>query len=62
MGKDELRKELFDLRMQLQLLKMERKEEDERVKVVEDKIQEVRKQIALNVLAEEKEKKNGKRI
>ena len=62
MEKEYLRKELYNLRMQLTFAKMERKENDERVVDIQNKIQTVRKQIADKDLIEEKEKRNGKKV
>ena len=62
MEKEYLRKELYNLRMQLTFIKMERKENDERVVDIQNKIQTVRKQIAEKDLIEEKEKRNGKKV
>ena len=61
MNKEEFRKELYDLRMKLQLLKMERIENDPRVEEVENKIKDVRRQFAQTIVAEREEIKNGKR-
>ncbi len=62
MEKEYLRKELYNLRMELTFIKMERKENDERVVDIQNKIQTVRKQIADKDLIEEKEKRNGKKV
>ena len=42
----ELRDELYNLRLQLELIKKERIEDDERIKVIESKISDVRRKIA----------------
>ena len=44
--RQELRTELYQLRMKLQLLKMERIENDPRIEEVENKIKDVRRQFA----------------
>ena len=58
--RQELRKELYQLRMKLQLLKMERIENDPRVEEVENKIKDVRRKFAQTIVAEREEKSNGK--
>ena len=42
----ELRDELYNLRLQLELIKKERIENDERIKIIESKISDVRRKIA----------------
>ena len=58
----ELRDKLFELRMKLQLIKMERIENDERVLEIQNEIDEVRKQIKLEFIESEEKKRNGKTI
>lgn len=62
MNKEELRKELFDLRLKLQMLKMEKVSSDQRVVEVEKRIKEVRREFAKCALAERKEDERGKKV
>ena len=58
----ELRDELYRLRLQLELIKKERIEEDERIKEIETKISAVRRQIAQELIEHKEDIKNGKTI
>lgn len=60
--REELRKELFDLRMKLQLLRMEGIQSDNRVTEVEERIKEVKKQMAKEYIEFKENERNEKRI
>ena len=58
----ELRDELYKLRLRLEIIKKERVENDLRVKDLESRINNVRRQIAQELLNNKEGVKDGKRI
>ena len=58
----ELRDELYILRLQLELTKKEGKGNEEKIKVINSKISDVRSKIAKAILEEQKGVKDGKSI
>ena len=58
----ELRDELYNLRLQLELIKKERLENDIRVQEIESKISEVRKRIAQELIDNKENIKHGKKF
>ena len=59
--REELRKELLDLRIKLELTKKERVESDPRVDDLKNQIHDIRKQYAREIL-QERDEENGKKI
>jgi len=60
--REELRKELFELRLKLDLTRKERVESDKRVDDIKNKINEVKKEYAREVLRERESEENGKKL
>ena len=58
----ELRDELYNLRLQLELIKKERIENDIRVQEIESKISDVRKRIAQELIDNKENIKHGKKF
>ena len=58
----ELRDELYNLRLQLELIKKERIENDIRVQEIESKISDVRKRIAQELIDNKEDIKHGKKF
>ena len=58
----ELRDELYNLRLQLELIKKERIENDIRVQEIESKISDVRKKIAQELIDNKENIKHGKKF
>ena len=58
----ELRDELYNLRLKLELIKKERIENDIRVQEIESKISDVRKRIAQELIDNKENIKHGKKF
>jgi len=60
--KEQLRQELFELRLKLDLTRKERVEYDKRVDLIKKQIIEKKKEYAKEVLKEKENEENGKKL